>query len=267
MRVHLDQEDLPTVSIITVCYNSEATILDCIRSINCQSYKKIQHVIIDGGSTDRTLSIVEENASRLPLIISEKDNGIYDAMNKGLALVNGVIVGFLNSDDVYFDRDVITKVANVFLKEKPNLIWGDLVYVKKNDLNTQKRIWKSSNLTIKDLQKGVAPPHPSFFFVPAEFKGKGRFDLNYRLASDFDFMLRLMAAKGQRSVYIPSVLVKMRLGGETNSKLQNVVNQNFEILSSIRKNTGKFNIFNFIFTKLRVRLLQKLRCTSLWTLR
>lgn len=247
---------LPTVSIITVCYNSEATIFDCIESINSQSYKKIQHIIIDGASTDSTLSVVKKNACRSPQVISEIDNGIYDAMNKGLEKANGIIIGFLNSDDMYYDNEVISTVVSEYLDQKASLIWGDLIYVDRKDVERTKRIWNSSNLKIDDLEKGLAPPHPSFFFVPSQFADTFRFNLNYKLAADFDFMLRLLLKANNSTSYIPRTLVKMRLGGATNISWSNILKQNVEIIKSIKSNTGQLNIIKFLATKFQARVIQ-----------
>ena len=219
------------ISIITVCYNSEKTISKTLESISNQSSKKIEHIIIDGKSTDSTLSII----SKLPYkkkVISEPDNGIYDAMNKGIKIAKGDIIGFLNSDDFYANNDIISKVLKQFENNpKIDACYSDLIYV--NQFNTSKtvRYLKSREFYEGLFSKGWCPPHPTFFVRRSIYEQYGSFDLNYHLASDFDLMIRFLEIHKIRSLYMAEPLVKMRMGGATNKNLKNILQQNLEILN------------------------------------
>lgn len=222
------------ISIITVVYNGSDTIADCLRSISTQTYP-CEHIIVDGGSTDRTLDVVKQ-FSHVKRILSEPDNGIYDAMNKGISLATGEVVGILNSDDIYFDNDVLACVADVFNDSNVDICYADLVYVAKNDTDHVVRRWKSSTYNEELLRKGWIPAHPTFFVRKRIYDIFGGYDLHYTLAADYDLMVRFLVRNRVRPVYLPKVLVKMRLGGATNNSLRNIIRQNYEILTAARKN-------------------------------
>lgn len=244
------------ISIITVCYNSEKTIRNTLESINSQNSKKIEHLIIDGQSTDNTLSIVDE-FSYEKKIVSERDKGIYDAMNKGIKLAQGEIIGFLNSDDFYANNDVIFKVVKQF--EYDQLLqtcYADLVYVERFNTSKNIRYVKSGEFKHGLFLTGWCPPHPTFFALKSVYNRFGSFNLSYRFASDFDLMLRFLEKHKLKSLYISEVLVNMRLGGVTNKNIKNIWLQNREILTSFKENGLRINIVKFFFLKIISRLVQ-----------
>lgn len=244
------------ISIITVVYNNEKTILDSINSVRNQSYKNIEHIFIDGGSVDNTLKIINENICDNYTIVSEKDNGLYDAMNKGIKIATGDIIGILNSDDVYNDFNIIEYIVNQFISDpKLKILYGDLVYVKEDDINVQVRYWKSNNITINYFENGYVPAHPTLFITKDVYSSVGLFDLNFKLAADYEFILRLFKKHSFKSLYIPLLIVRMRLGGVSNKKYLNIFKQNIEILNAWKVN--KFNVpFFFVFRRLFLKLKQ-----------
>jgi glycosyltransferase involved in cell wall biosynthesis len=240
------------VSIITVVYNNFATIEEAIKSIKSQLYNNIEHIIIDGGSTDGTLDIINKYKNDINIFISEKDNGIYDAMNKGINLSTGNIIGILNSDDIYFDNKVISKVVDCFKGDKNlDILYGNLVYVKKNNTNIFIRNWISMNYNDKYFDKGNVPPHPSLFLKKNVYQNSGLFNLSFKLAADYEFMLRIFKSNLYISRHIPIIFVKMRLGGATNKSFRNILNGNAEILKAwkINKLNAPFNLMILRFFK------------------
>lgn len=237
------------ITIITACYNSEKTIKTTLNSVCNQTFKEIEHLIIDGKSTDKTI-LIAKSYPHIKKIISEPDKGIYDAMNKGIKNASGDIIGFLNSDDLYVNNEVVSKVVSEFRKD-PLLdsCYADLIYV--NNLNTSKivRYFKSSKFKQGLFSKGWCPPHPTFFVRRSIYEQYGSFDLNYHLASDFDLMIRFLEIHEIRSLYMAEPLVKMRMGGATNKNLKNILQQNLEILNSFHKNSLPINIISFFINK------------------
>ena len=177
------------VSVITVAYNSGRTIGDTLRSVATQSYANIEHIVVDGGSTDNTLKQVKQNGRHVALLISEPDGGIYDAMNKGLSFATGDIVGFLNSDDVLYDNNAIQHIAAAFFDDTIDAVFGDLVFVDPSDTSKIVRFWKSSPYVQGNCRKGWMPPHPTFYVRTAALKAAGGFCLDYKLAADFELVL------------------------------------------------------------------------------
>jgi glycosyltransferase involved in cell wall biosynthesis len=226
------------ISIITVVYNNERTIRDAIESVLSQSYKNIEYIIIDGGSTDNTIKIIEEYIDKIQKFISEKDNGIYDAMNKGLRLATGDVIGILNSDDLYADNTILNKVMNQFnFNNNLDILYGDLVYVKHDHINTIVRNWKTKTYYPKFFDNGDVPPHPSLFVSARVYQKAGYFKLKYRLAADYEFMLRIFKTYNFKVLYLPLVIVHMRLGGATNNSIKNILKGNYEILKSWKENS------------------------------
>ena len=225
------------ISIITVVYNNEKTIRDAINSVLSQDYKQIEYIIIDGASNDSTVPIIKEYQNQITKFISQPDNGIYDAMNKGVSLATGDIIGILNSDDIYQDINVISDVMNVFINhEKVDLVYGDLVYVKKEDTNKIIRNWITKKYYPDFFEDGYVPPHPSLFVKAKVYKEAGLFKLDYRLAADYDFMFRIFKLYNYKSIYLNRIIVRMRLGGKTNNSLENILNGNKEIIKSWKEN-------------------------------
>lgn len=244
------------VSIITVCYNSSKTIRDTINSMVNQTYTNIEYIIVDGSSTDGTIDIVKTFGSGIAKFISEPDNGIYDAMNKGIKLATGDIIGILNSDDIYADAYVISDVIKQF-NENPTLdvLYGNLIYVKKNDTNKKVRYWKSKPYFKNFFEYGNVPPHPTLYVRKHVYKKVGMFDIRYKLTADYEFMLRLFKKYDFEAKYINRVMVKMRLGGATNKNFKNIVDGNKEILNSW-KNNGLYAPLTLMPRRIIKRLIQ-----------
>ncbi|WP_257254805.1 MULTISPECIES: glycosyltransferase family 2 protein [unclassified Endozoicomonas] len=244
------------ISIITVCFNSAITIEDTIRSVISQNYRDIEYIIVDGGSTDQTLSIIDKYKENICQLISEPDEGLYDAMNKGIKLATGDVIGILNSDDVFQDDDVIFNVIAGISNADIDACYGDLVYVSKDDLSRVVRFWKSCEYDESLWGKGWMPAHPTFFAKSYVYKKYGLFDTSNRLAADYDFLIRVIGKNKIKVKYISGVLVRMRLGGETNKSVGNIVKQNYEIIKAARKNGFYFSLFFFVMKKIRIKFYE-----------
>lgn len=210
------------VSIITVVYNGAENIEDSIRSVIGQTHDDIEYVIIDGGSTDGTLDIIKRYDQNIARVISEPDNGIYDAMNKGLEVASGDVVGILNSDDLYADRTVIENVVEYFSERNVDSCYGDLVYVDRHNTNVPVRHWKSGEFLKQRFRSGWMPPHPTFFVRRDVYKKYGFLNIEFPLAADYELMLRFLYKHEVSTTYIPKVLVKMRTGGTSTPGLYTV---------------------------------------------
>jgi glycosyltransferase len=226
------------VSVITVVYNNIATIGSCLESVYGQEDICLEHIIVDGNSSDGTLEVIKQKINgRVTKLISEKDEGIYDAMNKGLLLSTGDIVGFLNSDDFYADKFSLLSIVNSFESNKSlKIVYGNIEYVNENNIDHTVRFWKSENFHKGYFESGNVPPHPSLFVKRECFDQIGSFDLDFKLAADYEFMFRLFKQYGWQSCYLDVSLVKMRLGGATNNSIRNILKQNIEILNAWRRN-------------------------------
>ena len=246
------------ISLITVCYNSAETIRDSLVSVNNQSYQNIDHIIIDGASNDQTLNIVSEQKRRIVKIVSEPDKGIYDAYNKGLKLVEDGVIGFLNSDDIYAHDAVIERVMTEF--EDPNIdaVFGNLMYVSKDDLSIKKRFWKSKDYLKDSFCTGFVPAHPTLFFRAAVYETIGNFNTDFRYSGDFDLMLRAFHLENVKSQYIDEVLVLMRDGGQTGGNFWSQVKQNQEIFRSFSINGVRINKFSYLLRKVVKRIVEKM---------
>ena len=245
------------ISIITVSYNSENFIESCINSIISQSYKDIEYIIIDGSSKDNTLKIIKRYSRYVSTIVSEPDKGIYDAMNKGIKIAKGEIIGFLHSDDMYQNTDVLSKVANVF-KNNASLDAGyaDLIYVKKTNTSRIVRYWKSSKFIKGSFSKGWSPPHPTFFVRRSVYERYGNFNLKYPIVSDIELMMRLLEVHNIQTQYLNEIWIKMRLGGLSNKNFKSILKQNQDILRALSNHTLSSNIITFVINKILSRLKQ-----------
>ena len=208
------------VSIITATYNSQANIASNLSSIKEQTYSFIEHIIIDGASNDNTLEIIKDESPSAK-IFSEKDNGIYDAMNKGISLANGDIIGILNSDDLYMNESIIEKVVKLFEQENCDAVYGDLIYVDANDTSKIKRRWKAGSFKKNDFLYGWMPPHPTFFVKKEVYEKYGTFNLSVFTAADYELMLRFVYKYGIKVAYLQEIMVKMRTGGASNESIGN----------------------------------------------
>ena len=252
--VQTSEDKLPKISVITVCYNSEATIGHTIGSVNSQIYPHVEHVFVDGASSDNTLKIIQEQSIRSKLIVSEPDDGIYEAMNKGIKLAKGDVIGFLNSDDFYASYDVLRRVAEVFEDDSSlDACYADLIYIDQIDTSRTVRYWQSSDFAPGAFARGWCPPHPTFFVRRSVCQRFGCFDLNYRIASDVELMMRFLEVYKIRVRYVSEVRVKMRMGGTTNRNLKNVWVQNQEVLRALRRHGLPANPILFFVHKLLSR--------------
>ena len=248
------------ISIITVSYNSENFIENCINSIISQSYKDIEYIIIDGSSKDNTLNIIKKYSSYVSTVISEPDKGMYDAMNKGIMIAKGEIIGFLHSDDMYKNADVLSKVVNVF-KNNPSIeaCYADLIYVKKTNTSKIVRYWKSCKFFIGSFSKGWSPPHPTFFVRRSVYERYGNFNLKYPIVSDIELMMRLLEVHKIQTQYQNEIWIKMRLGGLSNKNFKSIFNQNHDILQALRSHKLSSNMIIFAINKIFSRLKQFLQ--------
>lgn len=244
------------ITVITVCFNSARTIRETLASVASQAYDNLEHIIIDGSSRDGTVEIVRSWDGHPVRFLSEPDRGIFDAMNKGLRLATGDVVGFLNSDDVYYDAGVLKKVAETMSDARVDACYADLIYVEKNNLDKIVRFWKSCPFTPGLFGTGWVPPHPTFFARRRIFDRFGLFDLNYSLAADYELMARFLEKSQVHAVYIPQILVKMRYGGASNKNLSNIIKQNLEIYRALKKNNISFCALKFFSAKLISRIRQ-----------
>jgi glycosyltransferase len=202
------------ISIITPTYNSESTIRDTINSIINQNYIDLEYIIIDGVSSDKTLEIIEEYQSKIKIkLISEPDKGLYDAMNKGINLATGDIVGILNSDDFYNGSDVLTQVNQVFLDNNIDAVYADLQFVDQRNIKKVVRTWISGRYKERKIANGWIVPHPTFFVKKEIYNKHGYFNLKFRIAADYEFLLRLIKLHKIKLYYIPKIIVNMRTGG------------------------------------------------------
>lgn len=237
------------ISIITATYNSSKHILHCIESINRQTYSQIEHIIIDGASKDNTLEIIKNSPNRITRIISEPDNGIYDALNKGITVSTGDIVGFLHADDVFSSNELIHWIAEQFKDSKIDGVYGNLVFVNKK--NQVVRTWKSKPYNPKSLHRGWMPPHPTLFLRDEIYKRFGLFDSTFRIAGDYDFMLRIMLDPNIRLKYIPKEFIKMRLGGASTGNIKSLLKKSKEDIIAIKNNGLKFPLYILALKNLR----------------
>lgn len=237
------------VSIITVCYNSEKYIRDTMESVLNQTYDNIEYIIVDGKSRDNTLDIIKEYESKFNgrmKWISESDEGIYDAMNKGINLATGDIIATINSDDVYADNKVLENIIRVFNVEHCDACYGNVEMVNRDDLNQISRVWKTdSDKYFSQLKYGWVPAHPSFFAKKRLYDEYGNFDLDFKIAADFDLICRFIEKNNIKLSYLDKTLVKMRIEGTSNNSLKAIYQGNKEAFLSLKKN-GVFPYLIFL---------------------
>jgi glycosyltransferase involved in cell wall biosynthesis len=244
------QKNSLSLSIITATFNSAATIADCLESVNSQT-APVEHIIIDGASSDTTLEIVNE-ISPCARALSEPDNGIYDAMNKGIRLASGDIIGILNSDDFYAGPRVLEKVLNLFRESGADALFADLVFMRPDNLDRVVRYYSGANFTPDKLAWGWMPPHPTFFVRRELYERYGLFRTDYRIAADYELVTRLLARHRVRYVYLPEVIVKMRTGGVSTRNLRSNMILNREIVRACSENgvsTNYVKVYSKYFRK------------------
>ena len=216
------------ISIITVSYNAVTTIEETIQSVLNQSYQHIEYVIIDGGSSDGTQAIIEKYADKIAFHVSEPDGGIYFGMNKGIAACTGDYIGILNADDVYASNGIISKVVELLQTSKSSTLYGDLDYVAEDNLDDVVRKWISGSFNRKSFLMGWMPPHPTFFVQKGLYDKYGVFNTSFKISADYELMLRFLFKNSLSAAYLPQTLIKMRVGGVSNSSIKNRLQANKE---------------------------------------
>lgn len=216
------------ISIITIAYNSAETIEATIQSVIAQDYTDVEYIIIDGASKDATMDVVDRYRDQVAVVVSEPDQGIYDAMNKGVARATGEIVGILNSDDFYADNKVLSNVVTRFKESGAEAVYADLVYVERDNPSKVIRYWKSKPYKPGMFRKGWMPAHPTFFLKNECYRTHGAYSTELRSAADYELMLRMLEKHKISAVHLPRVLTKMRVGGQSNVSLKNRILANKE---------------------------------------
>lgn len=241
------------VSIVTVVYNGEQYIEDCIQSVLAQNYPDIEYVVIDGGSKDSTVEKISKYADQIAHFVSEPDKGIYDAMNKGIRAATGDIVGILNADDFYSSHDAIAKVVETFLEKGVEATFADVRFIKENDKNKTIRYYSSAKWYPEKFARGYMPAHPTFFTYRKYFASYGLYRTDMRIAADYELLIRFLYKEKLTYAYINACLITMRLGGISTNGLKSLLLLNKEILQGCQINEVKTNylkIYSKYFSKI-----------------
>lgn len=226
----------PIISIITITYNSAKTLPHTINSIRSQTYRNVEYIVVDGGSTDGTLDIVEANRDLVSKWVSEPDGGIYDAINKGIAMATGDYVGLLHADDMMADTNVLQSIHRAIDQHRPDALYGDLDYIAADNSGRVIRRWISSPFHPSMLKRGWMPPHPTLYVRREWFNRIGNYNQQMKIAADYDFILRLFSKPELQTIYIPQCLVKMRVGGASNRSIKNILIKMKEDYQAIKNN-------------------------------
>jgi len=224
------------ISVITAVFNAKETVADAIESALSQSHPDVELIVIDGDSTDGTVEILNRYRERLAVLISEPDDGIYDALNKGISRATGDVIGFLHADDLFADSSVLADIAGAFSAPGIDAVYGNLEYVSRAEAGRVIRYWQAGEYVRENLKKGWMPPHPTFYVRRGLYEQYGGFDTSFRIAADYDCMLRFLVYAKLRCTYIPSVMVKMRLGGASNRSLSNIIRKSREDYRALHNN-------------------------------
>jgi len=243
------------VTIVTVCYNAESTIGDTLESIATQSCDDLEQIVIDGASTDRTLHVVDRYAGRLAHVRSEPDRGVYDAMNKGLALASGDVIGFLNADDVYAGPDVLSRVAGIMKEDSLDALLGDVEFFNPKDPAGTVRRYRSDQFSPDRIAFGWMPAHPALFLHRRVYERYGHFRTDYRIAGDFEYCARIFRDNTLAYRSLPETLVRMRMGGISTSGWRNTILLNREVLRACRENGIDTNMLK-ILSKYPAKVLE-----------
>ena len=235
------------ISIITVTFNSAATIAACIASVNRQSYANIEHIIIDGASKDGTVEIIRSLPNRVTTIISEPDKGIYDAMNKGIRIATGEVIGMLNSDDQLFSTSSIATIAAGFVEKQVDCIFGNLIFTDSSGKIT--RTWRSKPFSSGLFTKSWTPAHPTFYCKRNLYERHGYYKTDYRIAADVELMLRFLEVHKISSGFLDELLVNMQAGGVSNQGIKSTITITKELKRAFKENGLPFNLFKYLFFK------------------
>jgi len=224
------------ISVITAVYNRAATVADALRSSLSQTHADVERVVVDGASSDGTLAEVERFGDGIDTLLSEADHGIYDALNKGVRIATGDVVGFLHADDVFADDEALARVAAAMADDGVIAAYGDLLYVSKDDMSKTVRHWRAGPFSAASVARGWMPPHPTLYVRRSAYERLGYFNTALRIAADYDWMLRLMRSDLGRLAYVPAVQVRMRVGGASNASLGNILRKSGEDYRALRGN-------------------------------
>lgn len=247
--------DKPLISVITVVFNGAETLRDTIESVMKQGYDNIEHIVVDGGSSDTTVDILKQYDHVIDYWISEKDGGIYDAMNKGISLCSGEYVGMLNSDDMFADETVVQDMADRFRIAKVDTVFSCLNIVDQHNLKKIRRKYRVAKLNSALLRIGVMPPHPTFYCKKSCYEEAGMYKTNYKIAADFEMLTRLLIGQKLSWSFIDKITVTMRSGGLSNSGLMTRIKLNGEIIRACKEN-GLYTNWFFLLLKLPIRLFE-----------
>jgi len=247
------------ISIVTAVFNNADTIGATLESVRAQSHRDIEHIVIDGGSTDGTLEVLERYRNDIAVLISEPDRGIYHAMNKGLEQATGDIVGTLNGDDMFARGDALDMIAAQFKDPEIDATYGNLVYVDRDDTSKIIRYWQSRDYEPGLFERGWIPAHPTFYVRRSVYEQHGLFDTRYSIQSDFELCMRFLRVHQIRSKFIPTILVRMRMGGVTNRSIGSILAGNLESYRACRRHGLAVNPLTFFAKKWGSRLPQFLK--------
>lgn len=246
------------ISIITVVWDNHETIKDAIDSVLGQTYENIEYIVVDGLSTDGTVEVVRSYGNKIDKFLSEPDQGLYDAMNKGIALSTGDIVGILNSDDFYIDEFVIEKIVNEFKEKKVNSVFADLIFVKPENINKTVRYYDSGHFTPEKFAYGWMPAHPTFFVRKDAYTKYGNFKLDYKIAADYELLTRFLSKYKISYSYIKEPIIKMRIGGVSTSGIKSNYILNKEIIRACKEN-GIYTNWFMVLSKYPKKILGLLK--------
>jgi glycosyltransferase involved in cell wall biosynthesis len=239
------------ISIITATFNSQAYLEQTIMSVLEQTYKDIEYIIVDGGSTDNTPDIINKYRSSISHFVSEKDEGIYHALNKGIALASGDVIGFLHSDDFYIHSNVIEHVAQAFKTKDTDGVYGNLYFVDQNDPERITRKWRSGDYSPNAFMYGWMPPHPTLFLKKEVYKKHGTFNLDFKTSADYELMLRFIHKNQVSLYYLDEFIIKMRVGGQSTASVNNRVKANLEDRKAWEVNAIKPKFFTLWLKPIR----------------
>lgn len=231
------------ISIITATYNREDTVSRALESICSQTYGAVEKIIVDGLSTDNTAILVEQFLNHDDVLVIEKDCGIYDALNKGVRLSSGDVIGFLHSDDLYPNPEVLQRVAAIFESNDCDMVYGDAVFFEASDITKLVRLYKSRDLSIKNLSWGHMPAHPAIFCRREVFEAVGFFKTDYEIAADYEWLCRVAQRKEMNAVYVDEALVKMQTGGASGVGIRKTLTLNLEVYRALKSNGIRSNFF------------------------
>lgn len=243
------------VTIITVCFNSVDTIEETIVSVLSQNYHNLEYIIIDGGSTDGTLALINKFSNKINHILSEPDNGVYDAMNKGISLASGEVIALLNSDDIYKHNNVVSRLIDLMCIKQVDIVFSDLVVVDRTRSNRILRYYDSGSFSPKKMRYGLMPAHPTFFAKKDVYDVVGEYRTDYKIAADFEIMVRIFCCNQFTYAHCPEPLVEMKNGGISSSGFSSILRLNLEIIDACKTN-GIYTNFLFLLFKIPKKIIE-----------